>query len=251
VDDGGILNYISNDNRIEKGVHIMILRRGDRENLVGNAIVYWDVVGDNAIAPGYSVFAINFTVSALALENKLLTATFPPIPMKSADDLFHKLKTIHCDIIYGGELEFPSDQETFTQFYKNEFFKYNKIIEEYVEAYKEKFDLAITQMSEQEKLMMLRELSNKIRIEIREGSKTKKIANTKLTKLMDDLSDQQKYDISNFKAVLFQPGDIEDQLVNLYTNQFLAIYHEDYENASHIKQEINKLETEPDSESPQ
>ena len=248
MDDSDILNYISNDNRIEKGVCIMILRRGDRENLVGNAIVYWDVVGDNVIAPGFSVFAINFTVSALALENKLLTATFPPIPMKNVDNLFQKLKTIHCDIIYGGELEFPSDQEAFTQFYKNEFSKYNKIIEEYVEAYKEKFDFAINRMSEQEKLIMLRELSNKIRIEIREGSKTKKIANTKISKLIDDLSDQQKYDISNFKAVLFQPGDIEDQLVNLYTNQFLAIYHEDYENASHIKQEISKLEHDTNSE---
>ncbi len=220
----------------------MILRRGELNNLTGNAIVYWEVIGENNIAPGFKVFAINFTVSSLPLDNKLLTATFPPIPFKDLNELTHKLTNVYCDIIYGGELNFPVDQETFSQFYKNEFAKFNKIIEEYVEIYKEKFNFTITQLSEKEKLKLLKDLTDRIRIDIREGGKSKKLFTNRINQLMNNLRNDEKYEVNRLKDVLFLPGDVADQLVNLYTSKFLAIHDENYEIAIHLKQEITKLE---------
>ena len=222
----------------------MMLRRGKVDNLTGNAVVYWDIVGENEIAPGYTIFAVNFTVSPLPLDNKLLTATFPPIPYRDFDELFEKLSLVTCDIIYGGELMFPSDQEAITQFYKSEFAKYNKVIEEYVDLYKERFNLSVNNLTEIERLDLLKEMSKKVRIEIREGAESKKMGGKKKIIELIKTLESSKYDVKQFQKVLFIPGDVADQLVSLYTKKFFAIYNEKYEDASQIKDEITKLEDE-------
>ncbi len=227
----------------------MILRRGDIENLTGNAVVYWDVIGSNSIAPDHDVFAINFVVSSLPLDKKLLTATFPPIPYKSHEDLFEKLATVYCDIIYGGLLEFPPDQETLNKFYKNEFEKYNKVIEEYVEAYKEKFNFLLERLSEIEKLKLLQKMVPKARVELNETVNEKKNDfTTKTMELIEDFQNDNKYDMYKLKELLFMPGKVGDLLVNLYIKKFLAIYNEEYENASRLKHKITKLQQEDNIE---
>lgn len=221
----------------------MILRKGDIDNLTGNVIVYWDVLGENMIAPGFGIFAINFTVSSLPLNNKLLTATFPPIPFKDLDELIDKLSHIQCDIIYGGELKFPTSQKGFSQFYKNELDKYNKIIEEYAEIYKEKFNSSLDTLSERDKLYLLRKMSKKIRIEMDRGFKNEKLyAKKKIIRLIKNLENNDKYDVSKFRNVLFKPGEIGDKLVSLYINKFIAIYNENYEDAIQLKNKISNLE---------
>ncbi len=220
----------------------MILRRGFLEDLCGNAVVYWDVIGENIISPNSGIFAINFTVSSIPLDNKLLTATFPPIPFIDYNELLDKLSNVQCDIIYGGELEFPVEQDAFNQFYKSEFAKFNKVIEKYVDVYKEKFNFHVTRLSEQEKLNLLRDLSKKIRIGFSDDKKENKLFSKRVIKIINNLKDHSKYDVVKFRSILFKPGIIEDELVQLYTNQFLAIYHENYERAGVLKQKISQLE---------
>lgn len=232
----------------------MILRRGDLTNLCGNAVVYWDIIGENVIAPGFNIFAINFTVSSLPIDNKLLTATFPPIPFNDFDELVKKLEDVQCDIIYGGELKFPKEQKALNKFYKNEFAKYNKVIEEYVDIYKEKFSFSFNRMTEQDKLKLLENLSEQVRTEIKNDEEieaeadNKQVLTDRLLKLIEHLQVNSKYDISNFKEVIFLPGEIGDRLSHLYTKKFLAIYHEDYENANLLKNKISKLENTLDDE---
>ncbi len=219
----------------------MVLHRGDSDNLTGNGIVYWNVEGENFIASGYEVFAINFIVSSLQLDNKLLTATFPPIPFQNVNALFDRLVDVQCDIIYGGDIKFPDTQKNFSSFYKNEFAKYNKIIEEYVECYKEKFIVIVEKLSEQEKLYMLKDIANKTRIELQEGGKTRLLFKKKIKKLTETL-ESNKYDLSNFKQAIFMPGKVGDELSSLYIKKFFAIFYEDYEDALLIKNEITVLE---------
>ncbi|MDH4129691.1 MAG: hypothetical protein OEV44_13100 [Spirochaetota bacterium] len=222
----------------------MILRRGNIDDLSGNAVVYWEVVGENKVAPGFSIFAINFVVSSIPLENKLLTATFPPVPFRDYEELLDKCFGIKCDVLYGGNIVFPDGDEGFNKFYKSEFAKFNKTVEEYVDIYKEKFNFSIERLSERDKLYMLKDLSQKARIDVREKNNSKRLNSTKIKQIIDDLQYERKYDISNFQSILHLPGEIGDQLVTLYTEKFLAIFHEDYENANILKREIFKLEKE-------
>ncbi len=221
----------------------MILRRGVLEDLCGNAVVYWDVIGENIISPNSSIFAINFTVSSIPLDNKLLTATFPPIPFLDYNELADKLANVHCDIIYGGELQFPIEQDAFNQFYKSEFAKFNKVIEKYVDLYKEKFNFRVTKLTEHEKLNLLKDLSKKVRIGFSNRKKENKLFSKRILKIINNLKNQSKYDVAKFRSVLFKPGLVEDELVQLYTSQFLAIYHENYEHAGVLKQKITQLES--------
>jgi hypothetical protein len=225
----------------------MELERGNSENLVGNAVVYWDVEGENYLNPGSRIIASNFVISAIPLEDKLFTATFPPISFKNHDDFMAHLVNVHCDIIYGGKLKFPPKESDFKKFLKHETVKYNKIIEEYTDKYKLKFDFDPSRLSEKEQLYLLEDLSKKIRISVAEGKYIDGDIDsnpTKVLKIIKNLKNKfDKYDIDNFINFLYQPGEDIDNLTNLYTKKFLAIYYEDYENAKDLSEQIKNIET--------
>lgn len=226
----------------------MELVRGNSENLTGNAVVYWDVEGDNLISPNSKIITINFVISAVPLEDKFFTATFPPIMFKDYDDFMAKMVNVSCDIIHGGGVTFPRSDRDFRRFVKGESIKFNKIMEEYTEKYKLKFNFNPSQLSEKEQLYLLDDLSRKIRISLGEGRYEEGDTDSKPTKLMKLVRNiknkYKKYDIDNLINILYTPGDRLDSLTELYTKKFLAIYYEDYENAENLTKEIEKLEEE-------
>lgn len=222
----------------------MNLEFGDWENLTGNGIVYWQVIGKNYIAPDSEIIAANFTISTLPLENKLLTATFPPIPFQDKDDLLEKIINVKCDIIYGGELHFPEDENNFNDFYKKEFAKYNKIVEEYSDKFKERFEFNVEKMTEAEKLTQLQNLTVKIRDQLSRGhfnfNSNKYLRWKKLTENIS--AHYTKYNVENLSKVIHLPGKQADDLSTLYTQKNLAIFYEKYEEASRLNSRIQVLE---------
>jgi ribosomal protein S17E len=225
----------------------MELVKGDSENLMGNAVVYWDVEGKNAFAPDSKIIGTNFVISALPLEDKLFTATFPPITFKNYEEFISRLINVNCDIIYAGKVRFPPKEKDFKNFIKKETLKFNKIIEEYTEKYKVKFDFNPSKLSEKEKIYLLENLSKKIRNAVKDGKYINGNTDSKPSKLLKLIrnikKDYTKYDVDNFINILYLPGDEIDNLTELYTKKFLAIYYEDYENAKSIAEEISIIES--------
>lgn len=225
----------------------MELVKGDSNNLMGNAVVYWDVEGVNAIAPNSKIIASNFIISALPLEDKLFTATFPPVTFKDYDEFMSKLINVNCDIIYAGKVRFPAKEKDFKNFIKKETVKLNKIIEEYTEKYKVKFDFNPDKLSEKEKIYLLEDLSKEIRNAVKKGKYINGNTDSKPSKILKLVrnikKDYTKYDVDNFINILYLQGEEIDDLAKLYTKKFLAIYYEDYENAKSLAEEISIIES--------
>ena len=220
------------------------LIQGEMDNLSGNCVVYWKVKGENVFAPGNKIIAANFTISALPLEDKLLTATFPPISFFDFDEMNEKIVNSNCDIIEGGIIEFPEKEAEFKRFYKQQFYKYNKIIQEYSDQFKEKFDFKPESLGEKESIYMLRKMLRKVRDNL--NSEREPDVDTKshrIKKLMDDIQARYaKYDVHKISQILYRPGEEIDMLTELYINKFLSIYDEDYEKAVEFTREIEELE---------
>ncbi len=220
------------------------LLQGDIENLTGNCVVYWKIDGENLFSPGAKIIAANFTISALPLEDKLLTATFPPIAFEDEDVLFEKTANIKCDIIEAGTITFPKKDVEFRRFYKQQFYKYNKIIQEYSEKFKDKFDFKPEFFGEKESLYTLRKMLRKLRKSLSEKAEIEITSkNYKVKKLIENIKQKyEKYDVQNVYKIIYQPGKMIDELTELYVNKFLSIYEEDYEKADELTQKIVELE---------
>jgi hypothetical protein len=219
------------------------LVQGDTENLTGNCVVYWQVKGDNVFSPGSKIIAANFTISALPLEDKLLTATFPPISFLDFDEMTEKIININCDIIEGGAIEFPEKETDFKKFYKQQFYKYNKIIQEYSDKFKDKFDFKPEFLDEKESIYMLRKMLRKVRNNLSEKEVDIDSKGIRIKKLIDDIQTRySKYDVQKIYRLLYKPGEEIDILTELYINKFLSIYDEDYEKAVEFSKEIEQLE---------
>lgn len=223
----------------------MELVKGNSENLMGNAVVYWDVVGDNIISPESKIIAMNFVISAIPMDNKLFTATFPPVTFIDYEDFMSKLVNVNCDIIYGGKVTFPPKEIDFKKFIKRESARYNKIIEEYTEKYKVKFDFNPSKLSEKEQLYLLDDLSKKIRSAVKEGKYIDGDTDSKPNKILKLVrsikNNYKKYDIDSLINILYLPGNDIDNLTKLYTKKYLSIYYEDYEKASDLTKNIEKI----------
>jgi hypothetical protein len=220
----------------------MIIRRGDYEDLSGNVVVYWDINGVNYLSPGDEILAANFTVSAIPYNNKILTATFPPVSFKDLEKLMRVLTNVKCEIIYGGTISFPKDEKDFHKYYKQEFAKYNKIIEQYTVKYKDKFKLNYLNLSEKEHIHILAESTQKVRTQISKNQLSNK-TRRELIDLTDFIqSSYTKYDIKPFLKIVFKSGKNIDKLSNLYIKKFLAIFYEEYEQASTLHEKITNYE---------
>ena len=219
----------------------MILKRGNLENLSGNAVVYWEVEGRNTLIPGFKVFAINFVISSLNLDDKLLTAIFPLTPFKDIDQLFTHLNNRECDIVYGGRLNIPEVRKDFKDFYRGEIQKYNELVEEYVGFYKNK--VKIGKFSEIEKLYLLKNLIKKLHT-LKEDYDEDQEINTRVNQIIDQLDKNAKYDVKQFRYLMKRSEMVSNQrndVLNLYVDKFLAIYYEDYEKANRLKKKIKNL----------
>jgi hypothetical protein len=217
--------------------------QGNIENLTGNCVVFWHIEGDNVFSPGHQIVAANFTISALPLEDKLLTATFPPIAFKDFDDLTEKLANIACDIIDGGTVSFPKKDFEFKRFYKQQFSKYNKIIQTYSEKYKDKFDFKPDIYGEKESLYMLRKMLRKTRNMLSGELDPDTPKNFRIKKLIDNIQNKYtKYDVENIYRLVYVPGEEVDKLTELYINKYISIFEEDYEKANEYNREIQNLE---------
>jgi len=224
----------------------MELVKGDNENLKGNAVIYWEVEGENLVAPDSKIIAINIIVSAIPLDDKLFTATFPPVSFRDNDELMSKLVNVDCDIIYGGKVMFPTIEADYKRFIKGESIRLNKIIEEYTDKYKVKFNFEPSKLSEKEQIYLLDDLSKKIRVSIKEGKYINGDSDSKPAKILRLIknikNNYKKYDMDSFLNILYIPGEAIDKLTSLYTKKFLAIFYEDYEEAQTISEEIQKIE---------
>ncbi len=219
------------------------LLQGNIDNLTGNCVVFWKINGDNVFSPGSKIIAANFTISALPLDDKLLTATFPPIAFEDEDTLFEKTSNISCDIVEAGNMEFPKKESEFRRFYKKQFYKYNKIIQEYSEKFKDKFEFKPEMFTEKQSLYTLRKTLRKLRKTVAETAEIEVTSkNYKVKKLIDNIKKYDKYDVQNIYKIMYQPGKIIDELTELYVSKYLSIYEEDYEKADELTQKILELE---------
>ena len=220
----------------------MILKRGNIKNLRGNAVVYWDIEENNFLTPDFEVFAINFVISSLNLDEKLLTAIFPLTPFKDLAHLFHHLNNRECDILYGGRLYIPESKKEFKDFYKQEIQKYNQLVEEYIGFYKNK--VSLFNSSEIEKLYLLKNLIQKLS-HLQVDSYEDKNLSSKMIQILDHLDKNTKYDLKQFRYVLsgfcLKSFKRKKHLLNLYVDKFLAIYYEDYETANSLKNKIKEM----------
>ncbi len=224
----------------------MIIRRGDKDELSGNAVVYWDVEGENFLNPGHEIIAVNFTISVLPVDDKFLTATFPPVTLTTYNDLIESLSKVKCDIIYAGKVTIPEEDAELNKFYKKEFVKFNRLVEEYTKKFKEQISININTLPEKEQLHLLIDMSQKIRSDL-EQEKINTKDKDMMLKIINLLEEKySKYDLNKFSKYIFKPGEKLNELINLYTKKYLAIYHEEYENAGNLKEKIKKIENEID-----
>jgi len=274
--------------------------QGNWDNLIGNAVVFWMVRGYNHWAPDHEVIAANFTISALTEDDKMVTATFPPVSYKLIDDLMHRLTGINCDIFNGGDIQFPRYLKDLTAFVQHEIDYYNDLIEAYTAKYKERFAFKPEFLSDADKIYQLEKLRQEIRFILENKEPTQKVEDldnieekntlkseendeepflgddadefgvsnvkgmrisftndngkSEQERMLDaskkkvDLLTEQLYkifnpeDLSNFQKLLIEPGTTADRITKLYTQKFLAIYNENYEDAADFSKEIINLQ---------
>lgn len=223
----------------------MTIRRGKITNLTGNVIIYWDIIRNEKDRKdaNYKVLAINFIVSAIPIEDKILTTSFPPIPFRDFDEILEKIQNTNCDIIHGGKMEFPKNNQNLENFYKNQFNHYNKIIEFYISLYKEKFNFSINKLSEEDRISLLSDLVKKSRQEKKISKSKKMIFTSKIQRIISSLKKSDKYDFGFFLSILFEKGKKVDTLLDLYIQKYVAIFYERYEEAQKLKNKINKLKS--------
>lgn len=219
----------------------MILIRGQQHDLKGSAIIYWDIVKENRFAPGSKVLAIHFTISPLTFENKLLTASFPPIPYQDLQSLLLQLENIHCDLLYGGKILLHLEDLNMENFFQEEFNRYHQIIEEYVELYKEKLEfLSGKKFNTVQKLVLIKDLLQNL---AKPSKKGKKNSLMKILWLLDDL-DGDFINQGNLRKLLSNSGEKVQVLRELYVEEWIAASEENYEKAGHIHKKIIRLEKE-------
>jgi hypothetical protein len=171
---------------------------------------------------------------------------FPPILVENHDKLIDIVLTHNVDLIQGGEIFIPEEITDFNKFYRKQIDKYNDIIQEYLLAFKEQ---GKRKFKNNKNLPQLINEAGELMVNVRKLVKSKgkrKLIDVKIEKLKEieeDLNNEMRgLDLGRILRYIEKPDNEVDELVDLYTRKFFAIFLEDYEKANFLKKEIKKIE---------
>jgi hypothetical protein len=218
---------------------------GDGENPTGNAIIYWHLKGNREVFDNAEIIASNFVISPLQYKNETLMVNFPPVLINSHAELLALAQKNAIDLIKGEDIVVPAEVKDFYKFYKKQIKKYNGLLQQYLLAYKEKNSVNVGMMSLPELITQADSVMRSVRRMVRKGDGEDQIGEEigKLRELQHYFDIEMKgFDLRRIIRVLDRPDLHIDRLVDLYKQKFLAIFLEDYEKASALKEEIRKLE---------
>ena len=224
----------------------MLLDYGDIKNPTGNAIIYWQIKGDNPKFKKGQFIATNFVISPLHVNEETLMVNFPPVLVESYEKLLNIAEAHNVDLINGGEIFLPRSISDINQFYKRQIEKYNNLMQEYLLAFKEKLETKREEESVPQLINESGRLMDEIRNYVREGTNIKLINRkiVQLKRIEEKLNSQMKgFDLSKIISLIDRDDIMVDELVSLYKQKFLAIFLEDYEKAGILKKKIEKIET--------
>jgi hypothetical protein len=218
---------------------------GDSENPTGNAIIYWRLQGKSEILENAEVVASNFVISPLQYKNETLMVNFPPVLIESHEELLTLARDNGIDLIRGEDITVPDEVKDIYKFYKKQIKKYNGVLQNYLLAYKEKNKVNVSMMNLPQLIGRADSLMRGVRKMVRKGLERERITEEvgKLREIQHYFDNEMKgFDLGRIISVLDRPERDIDQLVDLYRQKFIAIFLEDYEKATTLKGEIEKLE---------
>lgn len=223
----------------------MILEYGDIKKPTGNAVIYWIIKGKNRLFNDAEIIASNFVISPLQFGKEILMVNFPPVLLESHEKLIKIAELNNIDIIRGGEIYVPGDIKDFQKFYLKQIEKYNGVIQEYLIAYKKKNSMKESLKNLPQLIHEASEVMENVRQLVKKRDK-KGLINVKIEKLKEIQqnlnSEMRGFDLGRIIRYIDRPDSAVDSLVTLYTQKFLAIFLEDYEKASILKEEIKRIE---------
>jgi vacuolar-type H+-ATPase subunit I/STV1 len=223
----------------------MILEYGDIKKPTGNAVIYWIIKGKNRLFEDAEIIASNFVISPLQFGKEILMVNFPPVLLESHEKLIKIAELNNIDIIRGGEIYVPGDIKDFQKFYLKQIEKYNGVIQEYLIAYKKKNSMKESLKNLPQLIHEASEVMENVRQLVKKRDK-KGLINVKIEKLKEIQqnlnSEMRGFDLGRIIRYIDRPDSAVDSLVTLYTQKFFAIFLEDYEKASILKEEIKRIE---------
>ncbi len=224
----------------------MKLEHGDIKKPTGNAIIYWYIKGKNPLVKKATIIASNFVISPLQFNDETLMVNFPPILVETHEKLLDIVHTHNVDLIQGGEIYISEEITDFNKFYRKQIDKYNDIIQEYLLAFKEQ---GKQKFKGNKNLPQLINEAGELMVNVRKLVKSKgkrKLIEVKIEKLKEieeNLNNEMRgLDLGRILRYIEKPDNEVDELVDLYTRKFFAIFLEDYEKADSLKKEIKKIE---------
>ena len=218
---------------------------GDINRPTGNAVIFWTIKGNNRLLRNIEIIASNFVISSLQFNNETLMVNFPPVLIESREKLMKIAEINNIDLISGGEIFVPDDITDFNNFYKKQIEKYNGIIQEYLLAFRKKNSMRAGTKSLPRLINEAGEIMGNVRRLVK-NKERRGLINIKIEKLMEIqqyLNNEMKgFDLGRIIRYIDKPDIEVDNLVDLYTQKFFAIFLEDYEKADILKREIIKIE---------
>ena len=224
----------------------MFLEKGSDKNPTGNLILYCYVKGENPFHPGYDVIASNVVVSFLKVNDNYPVVTFPPVSFKSINGLksiVAEYGNIH-DIVKLPDFIMPEGKDEGNRYIQERMEQYNSFVMRYVELCRNKEKK--TELVDDGVEAYLNALAG-LSLEYRESKGlAKEAAKMKVDQLIFNFSTKYpQFDLENYKNAVLYPGKRGEELASLYIQKFNAISIENYEVASQIKKQIDKLESFP------
>lgn len=231
----------------------MIFEKGSKNNPAGNLIVYCNVNGENPLQPGGRIIASNVVVSFLKIGDNFPVVTFPPVSLDSMDELRQIISENGdlYDVIKLPDFDMPENKEKANQYIQDRMENFNSLVMKYVDLCKNK-ERNSQAIIEGDGIRDYLDALAKLSLQFRKSSGlAREAARMKVDKLVDNFAVRHpQYDLENYKRALSYPGQKGEELAGLYLKKYTAISGEEYEKASVLKQQIQEMESFPDSSFP-
>ncbi len=216
---------------------------GNEQNPKGNCFLYCAVQNDFYYFPNTDWIAANIYISSLPVNDRLPVVAFPPIGVESPQKVFDLAKARGMDVIRIPDFIPPSDKEEAKKYFHRRINEFNDLIMAYVEICNQSIrpvgeNYQVSNEDEASKLDALEKRFLKALI----ANPDQSALNMDVILgpyLFDTIVQDKKYDFHNLQALLPELEPDQGDIVRLFFDKFRAIYHEEYEMASFIQQEID------------
>lgn len=216
------------------------LEIGDFKELKGNAVIYWTVKNASE-SDSIQLLAINFVISVFPLDDNLVTATFPPIGFQDRNEFMLYVRQSRCDLIYAGEMKMKKEKDYLENLPDEEYYQLNKILNDYLDLYRDKMDNLPLNISLKEKIYLLKKMVKHYRNSLSQRNKNihTPVNISRIRNIILSLKHSfNPFDLENFYELISQNGETVDKLLDLYSEKFIAIHYEDYETAGKLTEDI-------------